>query len=31
MEAAFLQGGPQKSVFLLANDSFFDCDAVSLS
>ena len=31
MEATFLQGGPQKSVFLLANDSFFDCDAVSLS
>ena len=30
MEAACLQGGPQKSVFLLANDTFFDCDVVSL-
>ena len=29
MEAACLQGGPQKSVFLLANDTFFDCDVVS--
>lgn len=30
MEAAFLQGGPQKSVFLLANDNSFDCDVVCL-